>query len=251
MRSIIVLIALLCATTTLAFGPESKLRRAILADDNESVRQILRTSLISYQMPTLQSWIDFAAEHDRMKALVTLLYEEGFLENREPIMTTALRLRETRAMRRLAKKKMLVDMRDANGWTPLHYACENGLVFEANLLMESGADVNAFTPETRYRPVHLAASAGNATLLRMLRKRGARMNVLTADRRNAGFFAAASGCDECLRVLKDSRVDLLKLDIFGMSLTDFYEITSQFIDETRLTPQRSKAILALISPRKQ
>ena len=62
---------------------------------------------------------------------------------------------------------------DHDGWTPLHWACQNGHGDVARLLLvDHGADANA-ADNTGETPLHVACSGGHGDIARLLLERGA------------------------------------------------------------------------------
>ena len=56
--------------------------------------------------------------------------------------------------------------------TPLHYASKLGNLYQAQLLIRSGADINA-QGMTKMTPLHYAAKAGHPKLVKLLLENGA------------------------------------------------------------------------------
>ena len=52
---------------------------------------------------------------------------------------------------------------DINGWTPLHFACNNGHVKAVNLLVEKGADVN-LCDDAGATPLHIASNGDDPSI---------------------------------------------------------------------------------------
>ena len=65
-----------------------------------------------------------------------------------------------------------ITTRDADGWTPLHWASAVGHVGLAQLLVEHGAEVAALDSKRR-TPLHLAYEEGHVELAQLLVERGA------------------------------------------------------------------------------
>ncbi|KAG9400207.1 hypothetical protein AC1031_011118 [Aphanomyces cochlioides] len=71
---------------------------------------------------------------------------------------------------------------DMDGWTPLHYACDNRQVTSVQPLLQAGASVNA-TDEGGYTPLHLLCknSSGDFTAIPQLLAAGASPNIASTD----------------------------------------------------------------------
>ena len=71
-----------------------------------------------------------------------------------------------------------VDSRDKTGNTPLMTACHAGRMSLASLLLNHGADVNAYSFSTGKTLLHEASSKANASLVRFLLGYGARTDLM-------------------------------------------------------------------------
>uniref|UniRef100_A0A336MKV2 CSON001140 protein n=1 Tax=Culicoides sonorensis TaxID=179676 RepID=A0A336MKV2_CULSO len=72
----------------------------------------------------------------------------------------------------------LVNVRDRDGYTPLHKACYNNNYEMAQLLLRFNADIEAQT-EMEWTPLHSAAKWNNAKLVALLLQHGANINALS------------------------------------------------------------------------
>lgn len=70
----------------------------------------------------------------------------------------------------------LVSWKDANGWTHLHLAALLGDIQKAQLLLSSGADVNA-RDNYRLTPLHRAVARGDRNMVLLLLAYGADVNA--------------------------------------------------------------------------
>jgi ankyrin repeat protein len=74
--------------------------------------------------------------------------------------------------RLLSIRNINVNVKDVNGWTPLHYAAINGHIEIAGLLLQNGAEVNAKDKNGK-TPLHWAAYRGHFDILHLLVENGA------------------------------------------------------------------------------
>jgi len=69
---------------------------------------------------------------------------------------------------------------DMDGWTPLHYACDNRQVSSVQILLKMGANVNA-VDESGYTPLHLVCKNTSGCFIAVgeLIQAGALVNTVT------------------------------------------------------------------------
>ncbi|KAL5105468.1 Ankyrin repeat domain-containing protein 39 [Taenia crassiceps] len=75
---------------------------------------------------------------------------------------------KTDRLRRLLDRGTEIDARDAYGYTPLHYAANNGRLEACQLLLARGANVAATTRCGKATPLHRAAYRGNLSIVQLL-----------------------------------------------------------------------------------
>tara|TARA_B100001248_G_scaffold262669_1_gene260660 strand:- start:62012 stop:63190 length:1179 start_codon:yes stop_codon:yes gene_type:complete len=76
----------------------------------------------------------------------------------------------------LVSKGFDLEIRDNDGWTPLHYAVNSGSRGYVKVLLSAGACIDAHDNEGR-TPLHYAASNGVLDIAKLLRKRGASLEA--------------------------------------------------------------------------
>ena len=59
------------------------------------------------------------------------------------------------------------NIRDSNGWTALHYACQLGDLESVKILKEKGAMIDSYSNNKRI-PLHLASLKGYADIVQFL-----------------------------------------------------------------------------------
>jgi ankyrin repeat protein len=98
----------------------------------------------------------------------------------------------------LISKDADVNVKSADGTTPLHFAARhNGI---AELLIDKGADVNA-KGWKGLTPLHEAASNGHKEIAEQLIAKGADVHALDDNERNSLFYAAWGGHKEVAELL--------------------------------------------------
>jgi ankyrin repeat protein len=88
---------------------------------------------------------------------------------------------------------------DSSGLTPLHYACREGHVLIATLLLDAGASID-FASRSGVTPLHRAAVAGHVDLVDLLLQRGA--NVAARDQRGRDALLAAQQSERSADVVQ-------------------------------------------------
>jgi ankyrin repeat protein len=92
-------------------------------------------------------------------------------------------------MRMLLHYGCVVDIRDRHdNITPIHVACARGFAICVQLLLESGASVNAVSNRSE-SPLHLACWAGHHPCALLLLENGALVNAV--EQKVTGVFAVA------------------------------------------------------------
>lgn len=100
-----------------------------------------------------------------------------------------------------------VDVAEADGMRPLHYAVLNNDLEITRALLRNGADVDA---RTRYEvsPLYLAARNGSATMTQLLLDAGASANTLYREGETVLHTAARTGDPETVRLLIEAGANI-------------------------------------------
>jgi ankyrin repeat protein len=140
------------------------------------------------------------------------------LESRDPNGMTALHwavyqghIQTVQSL--LAKYPQLAHSEDLNGNTPFHCACERGNERIAIMLAESGAELFQRTNDGT-TPLHYAAMSGNVNIVKFLVESGAFVNCLNSAKQTALHAACIGGSVEVVMFLL-RRSAVIMHDHFG------------------------------------
>ncbi|XP_044728737.1 ankyrin repeat domain-containing protein 49 [Chrysoperla carnea] len=101
----------------------------------------------------------------------------------------------------LQKDRTLVNVRDKDGYTPLHRACYSGNLKAIDILLEYGADIAAQT-DMGWQPLHSACKWNHAECALRLLQHGADVNAKSEGGQTPLHIAGThSHCKEILQVL--------------------------------------------------
>ena len=121
------------------------------------------------------------------------------------------------------------NIKDSNGWTALHYACQIGDIESVKILIDSKANVNAFS-NNRRTPLHLAAKMNRLDIVNFLtdnilsKNPGVNKKYLDAKDENGctpSHLAAKEGNTKCLECLLTKGADLYSIDEFGWNILHY------------------------------
>lgn len=88
----------------------------------------------------------------------------------------AARLDDVHGLTSCLAKGAMVNRKDQNGWTPLHWAAFKGRIKSVKVLLEHGAEIDA-VDDAGYTPLHCAAEAGHLQLSLFFISRGSRVKL--------------------------------------------------------------------------
>jgi len=100
-----------------------------------------------------------------------------------------------------------------DGWTPLHLAAFFGALDAAQLLIDSGADLQAVSRNSLHNtPLHAATAGGHTDIALLLIERGADVTVRDAGQHTSLHIAAESGLTDVVKALLARGADPLAVD---------------------------------------
>ena len=122
-------------------------------------------------------------------------------------------------------KKMLdmgsdPNIKDSNGWTALHYACQNGDFDSIKILLNNDADINTYSNNQR-TPLHLAAKNNYPEIVKYLLEKKANPNYKDELGCTPSHLAAKEGNYKCIDYLLFYGADLLAVDFRGWNILHY------------------------------
>ena len=122
-------------------------------------------------------------------------------------------------------KKMLdlgsdPNIKDSNGWSALHYACQLGDYESVEILVNSDATIDAYSNNKRI-PLHLAAYRGYPKIVEFLLKNGSDPNYKDELGCTPLHLAAKKGNVKCIELLLDNDAELYCLDFRSWNILHY------------------------------
>ncbi|KAF0988668.1 hypothetical protein HZS_1980, partial [Henneguya salminicola] len=138
--------------------------------------------------------------------IVRILLERGadatYENNKNTALTLACSYGKTEIVSLLLEKKVNVEQRSKNGFTPLMEAANIGNIEIATFLIKAGADVNAApAPNTRETPLLIAADKGYNQVVNVLLKHKANIEFKNKKSCTALWIASNNGFLETVKIL--------------------------------------------------
>jgi ankyrin repeat protein len=115
------------------------------------------------------------------------------------------------------RKKFIIDVRDHDRRTPLHYACLTNNLQSATALLLLGASVN-LRDANRFLPLHYALRNGSLELVQLLLSNGADLTPLTMFGQNCLQLAIQSGHSRLMSVVSEYPFDVRHCDFRGRTI---------------------------------
>jgi len=106
----------------------------------------------------------------------------------------------------LISKGVIIDAKDERGYTALNFACKQGCLEIAKLLLDNGANPDNDADE--YNPLTYAASAGNKDILDLILERKANVNRRDSSGQTALMRAALAGHNQLIEILINSGAEI-------------------------------------------
>ncbi|KAJ9574723.1 hypothetical protein L9F63_008093, partial [Diploptera punctata] len=136
-------------------------------------------------------------------------------EGATPLMYACQQAREQEVSRILSKKPSAVRERDRTMKTALHYCAENASIACADIIIAAAPDLVDVRDEDGYTPLHLAVIAGNRQLIKFLLAKNADVNCLDYERHSVVHWATVCGEVEALELVLDAGANPSTPDIHG------------------------------------
>jgi ankyrin repeat protein len=143
---------------------------------------------------------------------IPLMKRQAQLQKGDTLFHFACRAGHLGMVELLIREKADINKSDANGYTPLHIAAEEGNLELAKLLIaRAKADVSCVTPGGQ-SPLHLACKGGNFDLVSLLYKQGASFGLRDFEGKSPGDIAFLAGHQELIKRINETYAPVTKND---------------------------------------
>ena len=130
-----------------------------------------------------------------------------------------------------------LNFRDENGFTALHYACDEGNFKIADILIKSNCDVNVKTTTDKKTPLHLTAQHGFFDISKLLIENGAIVNIGDNEKNTPLHLCAMGGHVELMKFFLDKLPQADVKNIYGKTPKDvamkveIKELLKEYLDK--------------------
>ena len=115
----------------------------------------------------------------------------------------------------IKNKNVDINYQNENGWTALHYACDEGNLKIAEILIKAHCNINIKNNENKI-PLYYSVSRGYFDITKLLIENGGDLNCLDNENNNLIHLCSLYGYDELLAYLINKNPDLINnKNIFG------------------------------------
>ena len=146
----------------------------------------------------------------------------------------------------LNNPKVNINYKNENGWTALHYACDEGNLKIVEILIKAHIDINIKNNDKK-TALHLSAFRGYFDITKILIDNGADLNALDNEKNLAIHLCALNGHNELLSYLLEKKYSyILNKNLYGSTILDLAKnketkaIIEKYIKYLLNTPQKRK-----------
>ena len=112
------------------------------------------------------------------------------------------------------------NIRDSNGWCPLHYACNYGDLESVKILLDYKANIDNYSNNRRI-PLHIASNNNYPDIVEYLCKKKSEINTKDDLGCTPLHLAAKNGNTKCLEILLFYGADLYSIDFRGWNILHY------------------------------
>jgi len=115
----------------------------------------------------------------------------------------------------IAQKNVDINYQNENGWTALHYSCDEGNLKITEILIKAHCDVNIKNNDKK-TPLHYSVARGYFDITKLLVENGGDINCVDNENNNIIHLCSMNGYDELLTFLLNKNPELIyNKNIFG------------------------------------
>ena len=171
------------------------------------VTNVVQFSCLKGLVSLLDHALEYCQDHAQM-------IDMPQLDGMTPLILAAFGGSPAVVKRLLQTRKVNINLRDANGRTPLSWAAIKGYETIAQMLLQAGAKVEAQNKEGR-TPLFWAAGYGHVACVKVLLKAGAKIEAQDEIGQTPLSYAAQSGCEACVQLLLQAGAEMEARDDMG------------------------------------
>ena len=120
----------------------------------------------------------------------------------------------------LSSKQININFQNENGWSALHFACDEGNLKIAEILIKSKIDLNLKTNEKK-TSLHISVFRGYFDISKLLIENGAKINLRDNEQNLPIHICASQGYDELLNFLLEKSHSGIKIkNLYGKTPLD-------------------------------
>jgi ankyrin repeat protein len=144
-----------------------------------------------------------------------------------------------------------IDIKDVNGYTPLHNAIIKGNIEIVKLLLDKGAHINARDNHFNETPLFIAAKTGKQKIVELLLEKGADVTISDKNNYTPLYIAAKNGYTEIVQLLLDNKnieidsetIALMNANLIKKLIIDLIDVKIKQLEEKNIQEQINIALL--------
>ena len=187
-----------------------------LSKDN-FVRKVLtnlNTAAKNSESENIKELVDFGEDINEKRSIFSQAPIHKIIENDDK------KGNKSQVLKELLDMGADPNIKDSNGWSALHYACDLGDFESVKTLIETNAIIDTYSNNQRI-PLHLASYKNYPKIVEYLLKKGSNPNYKDELGCTPMHLAAKEGYTECIKYLLNYNGDLYSVDFRGWNILHY------------------------------